>query len=1088
MVLIACGYYAQAQDIAGRNNSANENNKGSNSVNPEIFNTDLYTGTTTVNIPIHSYSIDNSTFDVSLSYNTQGIKVDQVASSVGLGWTLNAESFITRETHGIEDEMILPLLTVNGSTAEEVRGNFVQYEQSSTVFSEYGNYPDKFTVSLNGRVFDFGFKSLSGLPATPSISPNTGISVQLFLNGINTNNTLQSKNAVNSTDRYKRDLTFVITDESNNAYYFEIGDWEYATYQPDTAKPARNYRSVQRWVLTKVKTYSGAEIKYTYARREITYDAYKSQRVREISGSNCAADELTVEENKTVQWHGETAHVSKIEYPDGTTVSFDFETGFERCDLPGAFKVKAVTVEKKIDNNLSNKISYVFNNAYFGPACTPQNPDIPYDNVLPADLYASCGAASASDLALKVRLKLNSIDKVGNDGTTKERYYTFKYDMSQNVTPRLSPNKDHYGFYNASIDAGPNPWRADLAGLSIPRHEVSINGTTYIYGIDKKSYGVTAWVLTQVINASGGEMNMTYTYHTLSNPPNCYDASHTSAYIPSENVPDGDEATDGLCIEKIAYKDGYNADNSYYTTYSFTNGERFTRAFTWTPLKVSSAFPFYFTGKVYYNNFVTPFNLINGANHGYSNVRVNKYNYNNTLLGSTEYTFSNTQNSFSNPLHFGLLDPMHHTFGINLAKNLLGRPLKEKQFDYNNVLTSEVTNEYAPIQDYNNMSVRNHFQMTDCAGNLSYTDPSEGYFPITFGKTLLNKTTSVRYENGKVFQEVKEYSYDNKDNPAYVKFKDSKGAIYKTHTHRVYNDDVLKVAYPGLQLALTTQTWKYIGSTDSVLISYDSVKIAGAANSIRFPISYKLFNDHPLTPAEFQNAPPSVVQSATVYDSRNNVCEQWNEQGKVYSSAIWDTRSGEKLANVSNARYTDIAYSSFEGMGMTNEQKGNWDFKSSQVIYLPPGGTQAITGKYCYQIDGDGITSANDLTADKKYLLTFWAGGTPTITGVTILTPPTIVQQAGYWYCYSAEVSGQDARLHLSGNNILIDELRLYPGNASMSTTTYEPLFGPSSKCDAINNINYYEYDAMGRQTVVRDINRKVLSVTRQVVQGADTY
>jgi len=104
------------------------------------------------------------------------------------------------------------------------------------------------------------------------------------------------------------------------------------------------------------------------------------------------------------------------------------------------------------------------------------------------------------------------------------------------------------------------------------------------------------------------------------------------------------------------------------------------------------------------------------------------------------------------------------------------------------------------------------------------------------------------------------------------------------------------------------------------------------------------------------------------------------------------------------------------------------------------------------------------------------------------------MNNVGAWTLYAVVydgswggIPGTDPWLYIDGSsNTKIDELRLYPANASMTTTTYEPLYGPNSACDAHNNILYFDYDAQGRQTTVRDINHNIISYTKQVIQGGN--
>lgn len=65
----------------------------------------LSKGTLNVEVPIHTISIGNENFPIGLSYNASGIKVDQTASSVGLGWALRGTPMVTRVVKGLPDDI-----------------------------------------------------------------------------------------------------------------------------------------------------------------------------------------------------------------------------------------------------------------------------------------------------------------------------------------------------------------------------------------------------------------------------------------------------------------------------------------------------------------------------------------------------------------------------------------------------------------------------------------------------------------------------------------------------------------------------------------------------------------------------------------------------------------------------------------------------------------------------------------------------------------------------------------------------------------------------------------------------------------------
>ena len=60
---------------------------------------------------------------------------------------------------------------------------------------------------------------------------------------------------------------------------------------------------------------------------------------------------------------------------------------------------------------------------------------------------------------------------------------------------------------------------------------------------------------------------------------------------------------------------------------------------------------------------------------------------------------------------------------------------------------------------------------------------------------------------------------------------------------------------------------------------------------------------------------------------------------------------------------------------------------------------------------------------------------------------------------------------------MLIDEVRLYPQDAFMTTYTYQPQVGMTSKCDERGQVTYYEYDALNRLQAIRDNNNNIVKI-----------
>jgi YD repeat-containing protein len=186
------------------------------------------------------------------------------------------------------------------------------------------------------------------------------------------------------------------------------------------------------------------------------------------------------------------------------------------------------------------------------------------------------------------------------------------------------------------------------------------------------------------------------------------------------------------------------------------------------------------------------------------------------------------------------------------------------------------------------------------------------------------------------------------------------------------------------------------------------------------------------------------------------------------------------VASIANASSTQVAYSSFEA-----QNKGGWDYDPQFIIsdYSPTG--HKILN---YPLTGE-IYQNLVLSLSIKYVLSFGQkkGSRKLIrfSSFLPLSPQrTFTNTATGWTYYEYLIENESS-VGIYSNiphqpnepNIKkhIDEVRLYPTTARISTTTYNPLIGKTSECDVNGKITYYEYDDLGRLKIIRDENRNVI-------------
>lgn len=349
----------------------------------------------------------------------------------------------------------------------------------------------------------------------------------------------------------------------------------------------------------------------------------------------------------------------------------------------------------------------------------------------------------------------------------------------------------------------------------------------------------------------------------------------------------------------------------------------------------------------------------------------------------------------------------------------------------------------------------------DQRGNIS----TYSYYNVYAGANhIVKRYTKTTQDNG-VIEQSTDFEYNNhylRPDKTITNHSDGQKTIVKTK----YTDDTF-----GNELTLAERNVLSSMVTANILSPVLSETFAENEST---PIAKSLTAFGDLTPGFLPVSTRIWNRDADAYEERLTFSytpqgnyEHLVKDGHQQIAYIWNygnTRPTAQVTNVSSV--ADIAYSSFESTG-----KGNWTYTGASVAAanLPSG------AKY-HNLNGNSVTKSG-LTSSQKYVVSFWAkDGTPSVTYVQSSHDAPAANTFG-WKYYEKVITGTTS-FTISGN-AKIDELRLYPLHAQMSTSTYDPLRGVTSMGSANNLFTHYEYDEHGRLLVIRDQDGNILKMNK---------
>lgn len=407
-----------------------------------------YTGIPNISVPLHTAQSGDISLPISLNYHAGGIKVEETASWVGLGWSLNAGGVVTRTVRGLADEL----------GDQFGYGNYKENLAALGGMSE-GDKVDLFSAVENGftdlepDLYSFNFAGYSGQfymdedPSNPGVlvpvlKPKKGLKIEY----------------VKSTDQITR---WVITTENGSKFVFGnsldgtrsgIERNTNTSYCSDNSgvnlNPGNTTTINGSWFLVEVLSVNGFRIDLFYDDHTYNYRTFGSETAYLlVPGTPIYGSDPEVCQDRINHCYVRNEMAGKrlrqIVYNNG---SIDFLTRNDfRADMCQNKALKTIQI-----NGPSGIIkSYELQHGYF------QSPGSSTPTHLPDD---SC---LNSDGGVYYRLKLESVSEIGKDGSSKPPH-SFAYNETYNLPARLNHDgvsyvptaygQDHWGYYNGITD------------------------------------------------------------------------------------------------------------------------------------------------------------------------------------------------------------------------------------------------------------------------------------------------------------------------------------------------------------------------------------------------------------------------------------------------------------------------------------------------------------------------------------------------------------------------------------------------------------------------------------------------------------
>lgn len=1128
------------------------------------FPTITNTGVPSIGVPIWQMEENGFSVPIGLSYHARGIKVDQHASWVGMGWNLGAGGVITRSIRGIPDDVY------------DERG-FWPSEGNEVAFRPW--LEDRFNRSIAHEVEAFP-DALTGGGSNPELYDYFAFEVLSEYIGLGGGDVFDSEPDIFFLNAPGLSAKFAFDNDPNSPQIRLIDDYQNLKieYTLNNLFGTPENRGIMEFRVT-----NSAGITYVFAEREMTTTTVVTNvlDVNEMISTNTYVVAFQVNEVTTfpTAWY-----LSKIINPEGDEIKFKYEsptlkfrrnTVFSRyaCSVDGTCEdllpsnaYTDYSIKSKILQEIEGEFSRVrfINSAredLEGGRKLDQIQIIAkenHDRIAYFDFnytyrsnLAGIELIDNSTLYDNKRLYLTSLQQRGNSKATI-RPYRFEYNITK-LPNRLSFEQDYWGYYNNNgatsmipeIYVYPNETGTNRYRIEPLNSSCNDPSCFHFPGADR---GVTpgvirAGMLEKITYPTGGYTEYQYEPNNYWDP----DANQTflgggvrisqirfhDALDPSKDMvktyhyhqKDFSDRSSGVLVQQprhareIARTQDPDAGQLYLPSLGmlnityFTDGDvqgislkktwdLFTQRYSVSQAPLSDLDGI----QVQYTYVTIDHQGIGESEYEYyppKNFRTNATMVNITSSGNTVVDLACSEESRI----FGFIQqtgqnvyPYPPLSGNGLLTS--GQLKSQTNKDENGNLTSSTQYDYQ-ILSKNGLAPHKVQGLSHArAGGYCFYAPNrfkEASVPFHWARYELDtdadavidkKTERIYDKTGNYIETVTDYNYSTA-HPGVILVKsiNSDGSISENKSKYLldYNNYIGATSpneavntfqkFRDLHINPLIETWELIDGK-VVTASYAEYE-RGIVNGRYLPQLKRRFEleiENPtstFSESTFEAGTLNFLKSAQYelqaeinYNQKGNpvtLLENYN----VPSYFIWDQQN-RVIAEIFNGS-TACAFTSFERDGQSDELYTPFAYPTNEGTAIKVG--DAYTGQRYFDLSQGDITKQG-LNASHKYIMDFWTKGDQKTVNVTSANPIS-VNSPSEWVFNRLLIEGQSS-ITISGD-ALIDELRIYPSNARMSSYTHRPMIGLTSENGSNGYTAKYHYDAFNRLEKVEDFEGNIV-------------